>query len=76
MELFIRTIGIKRAAAKIRLANLACNMHRLIFHERRATSSQKSLQSRQILRRPSKPANVSRLTEVVVPRLTSLFLAL
>ena len=34
--LTIRTIGIKRAAAKITLANLAYNMHRLIFHERRA----------------------------------------
>ena len=32
----IRTIGIKRAKAKITLANLAYNMHRLIFHERRA----------------------------------------
>ena len=36
MGLFIRTIGIKRAEAKITLANLACNMNRLIFHERRA----------------------------------------
>ncbi|VWX51180.1 hypothetical protein NOVOSPHI9U_390001 [Novosphingobium sp. 9U] len=34
MGLFIRTIGIKRAEAKITLANLAYNMHRLIFHER------------------------------------------
>ncbi|RVQ66032.1 IS5 family transposase [Croceicoccus ponticola] len=38
MGLFIRTIGIKRAEAKITLANLAYNMHRLIFHERRATT--------------------------------------
>src|SRR5579863_2839733 len=37
MGLFIRTIGIKRAEAKITLANLAYNMNRLIFHERRAT---------------------------------------
>jgi transposase, IS5 family len=36
MGLFIRTIGIKRAEAKIALANLAYNMNRLIFHERRA----------------------------------------
>jgi IS5 family transposase len=35
MGLFVRTIGIKRAEAKIVLANLAYNMHRLIFHERR-----------------------------------------
>lgn len=38
MGLFIRTIGIKRAEAKITLANLAYNMHRLIFHERRAAT--------------------------------------
>jgi transposase, IS5 family len=37
MGLFIRTIGITRAEAKITLANLAYNMSRLIFHERRAT---------------------------------------
>jgi IS5 family transposase len=37
MGLFIRTIGVKRAEAKITLTNLAYNMHRLIFHERRAT---------------------------------------
>jgi IS5 family transposase len=36
MGLFIRTIGLKRAEAKITPANLAYNMHRLIFHERRA----------------------------------------
>jgi transposase, IS5 family len=36
MGLFIRTIGIKRAEAKITLANLAYNMSRLIFHERQA----------------------------------------
>jgi transposase, IS5 family len=35
MGLFIRTIGIKRAEAKITLANIAYNMNRLIFHERR-----------------------------------------
>ncbi len=35
MGLFIRSIGIKRAEAKITLANLAYTMHRLIFHERR-----------------------------------------
>ena len=38
MGLFIRTIGIRRAEAKITLANLAYNMHRLIFHERRAAT--------------------------------------
>jgi IS5 family transposase len=37
MRLFISTICIKRAEAKITLANLAYNMNRLIFHERRAT---------------------------------------
>ena len=34
MGLFIR-IGIKRAEAKVTLANEAYNMHRLAFHERR-----------------------------------------
>ena len=38
MGLFIRTIGIKRAEAKITLANLAYNIDRLIFHERRAAT--------------------------------------
>jgi hypothetical protein len=38
MGLFNRTIGIKRAEAKITLANLACNMQRLIFHERPAAA--------------------------------------
>lgn len=37
MALFIRTLGIARAGTKITLANLACNIDRLIFHERRAT---------------------------------------
>jgi len=36
MALFVRTIGIVRAEAKITLANLAYNIDRLIFHERRA----------------------------------------
>ena len=33
--LFIRTIGLARAEAKLTLANLAYNFDRLIFHERR-----------------------------------------
>ena len=33
--LFIRTIGLARAEAKLTLANIAYNMDRLIFHERR-----------------------------------------
>jgi IS5 family transposase len=37
--LFIRTIGIKRAEAKLTLANLAYNFDRLIFHERRAATA-------------------------------------
>ena len=36
--LFMRTIGIKRAEAKLTLANLAYNFDRLIFHERRAAT--------------------------------------
>jgi hypothetical protein len=42
MGLFIRTIGIKRAEPKITLANLGYNMHRLIFHERRAAMPTKT----------------------------------
>jgi transposase, IS5 family len=38
MGLFIRTIGFKRAEAKITLANLAYNINRLLFHERRAAT--------------------------------------
>jgi len=34
--LFICTMGINRAQAKVTLANLAYNMNRLIFHERLA----------------------------------------
>jgi len=34
--LFIRTIGLARAEAKMILANIAFNMDRLIFHERPA----------------------------------------
>ncbi len=33
--LFIRTIGLKRAEAKLTLANIAYNFDRLVFHERR-----------------------------------------
>jgi IS5 family transposase len=36
MRLVIRTIGIARATATVTLANLAYNMDRLVFHERRA----------------------------------------
>lgn len=37
--LFIRTIGLKRAEAKLTLANLAYNFDRLIFQERRAVTA-------------------------------------
>ncbi len=33
MGLFIRSTGITRARAKIGLANIACNMRRLLFWE-------------------------------------------
>lgn len=39
MGLFIRTIGIERAEAKIGLVNIAYNMQRLIFHERRSATA-------------------------------------
>ena len=38
MGLFVRTIGIVRAEAKITLANLVYNIDRLIFHERQAAT--------------------------------------
>jgi transposase, IS5 family len=36
MGLFVRTIGIARAASKIGLANLVYNMRRLVWLERQA----------------------------------------
>ena len=36
--LFIRTIGLARAEAKLTLANIAYNMDRLIFHERQSAT--------------------------------------
>jgi IS5 family transposase len=36
--LFIRTIGLARAEAKLTLANIAYNMDLLVFHERRAAA--------------------------------------
>ena len=36
MGLVVRTIGLERAEAKIGLANLAYNLQRYLFHERRA----------------------------------------
>lgn len=39
MGLFVRTVGIERARAKIGLANIAYNMGRLIFHKRRASTA-------------------------------------
>ena len=49
--LFIRTL--KRAEAKLTLANLAYNMDRLIFHERRATAVRPECG----FRRKKRPAN-------------------
>jgi hypothetical protein len=37
-NLFIRTVGLARAEAKLPLCNLAYNVNRLIFHERRETA--------------------------------------
>jgi hypothetical protein len=37
--LFIRTIGLARAEAKLTLANLAYNFDRLVFHERRMAAA-------------------------------------
>jgi transposase, IS5 family len=38
MGLFVRTIGLARAAAKIGLVNIVYTMRRLLFHERHATA--------------------------------------
>ncbi len=35
MGLFIRTMGLERATAKLRLVSIAYNIKRLTFHERR-----------------------------------------
>lgn len=43
--LFIRTIGLARAEAKLTLANLAYNFDRLIFHERRQAMGRVCLKS-------------------------------
>lgn len=39
MNLFVRTIGLARARVKIGMANLAYNMQRLVWHERRPASA-------------------------------------
>lgn len=39
MGLFVRTVGLKRAEARIGLANLAYNLQRYLFHERRAAQA-------------------------------------
>lgn len=39
LGLFIRTIGIARAEAKLTLANLAYNFDRLVFHEKRTIAA-------------------------------------
>ncbi len=39
MALFVRTIGVDRARAKIGMANIAFNMKRLVLWERRATAA-------------------------------------
>ena len=36
MGLFVRIIGLARAAVKIGMANLAYNLRRLVWHQRRA----------------------------------------
>lgn len=39
LGLIIRTVGLKRAEAKIGLTNLAYNLQRYLFHERRAAQA-------------------------------------
>ena len=59
--LFIRTIGIARAEAKLTLANIADNMDRLIFHERRSATG--SLRPDRRNRPPDRPASTPRRPE-------------
>lgn len=54
--LFVRTIGLARAQAKLTLANLACNFDRLMFHQRRAAAGWVRLKSKE---RPEKPRNIA-----------------
>lgn len=67
-NLFIRTIGIARAQAKLTLTNLAYNFDRLIFHERCANTGSVRLKcadaaerliKKAFLRRPSARSNRS-----------------
>lgn len=39
MKLFIRTIGVNRAKVKIGMANIAYNMLRYVFHERKPAAA-------------------------------------
>lgn len=39
MGLFVRTIGMARARTKIGMANLAYNLTRFVWHERRTASA-------------------------------------
>ncbi|MXP44620.1 hypothetical protein [Allopontixanthobacter sediminis] len=50
--LFIRTIGLARAEAKLTLANFAYNFDRLIFHERRAATGYPRLKSNNCAEKP------------------------
>jgi hypothetical protein len=49
LELLFRTIGIAKARAKIGLANIACNMRRLLFWE--TTAAQRSRPPARTLKR-------------------------
>ena len=72
MGLFVRTIGLARAEAKITLANLAYNIDRLIFHERRAAMGKsrpaKAPRGRKDSRIRRLQTEAKRKTRVVTPQ--------
>lgn len=67
MGLFVRTIGIARAGAKITLANLAFNMHRLIFHETGQPWGNRVRNQRKVLKNQPISRGGSRITPVDGP---------
>ena len=69
MGLFIRTIGLKRAEAKITLASLACNMNRLIFHEQRAAMGSVRQEIKTALTKKHNDAANPRLLLPIQPRI-------
>ena len=62
-------IGLKRAEAKITLASLACNMNRLIFHERPAAMGSVRPEIKTTLTKKHNDAANRRLLLPIQPRI-------